>query len=57
VVSIAQSIEQFLSLSDDGAELTQSLSPDFDSFYWNDPGARAAAEEIWGFAPEAPSLA
>ncbi len=52
VVSIAQSIERFLSLSDDGAALTRSLSPDFDSFYWNDPGARAAAEEIWGLAPE-----
>ena len=32
--------------------LTRSLSPDFDSFYWNDPGARAAADEIWGLAPE-----
>lgn len=52
VVSIAQSIERFLSLSDDGAALTRSLSPDLDSFYWNDPGARAAADEIWGFAPE-----
>jgi hypothetical protein len=52
VVNIAQSIERFLSLSDDGAELTRSLSPDLDSFYWNDPGARAAADEIWGFAPE-----
>jgi hypothetical protein len=57
VVSIAQSIERFLSLSDDGAALTRSLSPDFDSFYWNDPGARAAAEEIWGLAPEAAPLA
>lgn len=57
VVSIAHSIERFLSLSDDGAELTRSLSPDFDSFYWNDPGARAAAEQIWGLAPEAAPLA
>jgi hypothetical protein len=53
VVSIANSIERFLSLSDDGAALTGSLSPDFDSFYWNDPGAQAAAQEIWGLAPEA----
>ncbi|MFY8163326.1 MAG: hypothetical protein ACOVKC_03715, partial [Brevundimonas sp.] len=53
VVSIARSIERFLSLSDDGAELTAALSPDLDSFYWNDPGSRAAAEEIWGLAPEA----
>lgn len=53
VVSIAQSIERFLALSDDGAELTRSLSPDLDSFYWNDPAARAAAEEIWGQPLEA----
>lgn len=53
VVSIARSIERFLSLSEDGAELTAALSPDLDSFYWNDPGARAAAQEIWGLAPEA----
>jgi hypothetical protein len=52
VVSIAQSIERFLSLSDDGAALTCSLSPDPDSFYWNDPGASAAADEIWGLAPK-----
>lgn len=54
VVSIAQSIERFLSLSADGEVLTRSLSPDFDSFYWNDPGARTAAEQIWGLAPEGP---
>lgn len=53
MVSIARSIERFLSLSDDGAELTAALSPDLDSFYWSDPGSRAAAEEIWGLAPEA----
>ena len=52
VVRIAQSIERFLSLSDDGAMLTRSLSPDLDSFYWNDPAARRAAEEIWGSTPE-----
>lgn len=52
VVSIAQSIERFLSLSDDGAELTAALSPDLDSFYWKDTAARAAAEEIWGLPPE-----
>lgn len=53
VVSIAQSIERFLSLSDDGAALTRSLSPDLDSFYWKDAASRAAAQEIWGFTPEA----
>ena len=29
------------------------FSPDLDSFYWNDPAARAAAEEIWGQPLEA----
>jgi len=53
VVSIAKSIERFLSLSDDPAALTTALSPDLDSFYWNDAGARAAAQEIWGLTPEA----
>lgn len=53
VVNIARSIERFLSLSDDGAALTAALFPSLDSFYWNDPGARLAAEEIWGLAPEA----
>lgn len=57
VVNIARSIERFLSLSDDGAELTAALFPNLDSFYWNDAGARAAAEEIWGLAPEAPPQA
>ena len=53
VISIAQSIERFLGLSDDSAELTAALSPDLDSFYWKDAASRAAAQEIWGLAPEA----
>ena len=53
VVSIAHSIERFLGLSDDSAELTAALSPDLDSFYWKDAASRAAAQEIWGLAPEA----
>lgn len=57
VVGIANAIERFLSLSDDGEALTRSLFPDLDSFYWNDPGAQAAAQEIWGLAPEAAPLA
>jgi hypothetical protein len=47
----AQSIENFLSLSDDGAKLTRCLSPDLTSFYWSDASARALAHEIWGTAP------
>ena len=49
VAHIAQSIERFLGLSDDPEELTQSLSPNFDSFYWNDPTTRALGREVWGF--------
>ena len=49
VVAIAQTIERFLSLSDDAETLTRSLSPDFDSFYWNDPVTRALGREVWGF--------
>lgn len=47
-VRAAQSIESFLSLSDDAERLTRSLSPDMSSFYWNEPAARAVAQEIWG---------
>lgn len=47
-VRAAQSIESFLSLSDDAERLTRSLAPDMSSFYWNEPAARAVAQEIWG---------
>lgn len=47
-VRAAQAIENFLSLSDDGERLTRSLAPDMSSFYWNEPAARAVAQEIWG---------
>lgn len=47
-VQTAQSIERFLSLSDDGEKLTRCLSPDLSSFYWGDASARALAQEIWG---------
>ena len=49
VAHVAQSIERFLGLSDDPEELTRSLSPNFDSFYWNDPTTRALGREVWGF--------
>lgn len=49
VTHIAQSIERFLGLSSDPEALTRSLSPNFDSFYWNDPTTRALGREVWGF--------
>jgi len=49
VAHIAQSIERFLGLSSDPEALTRSLSPNFDSFYWNDPTTRALGREVWGF--------
>ena len=49
VAHIAGSIERFLSMSDDAETLTRSLSPNFDSFYWNDPTTRALGREVWGF--------
>lgn len=47
-VQTVRAIENFLSLSDDGERLTRSLAPDLSSFYWNEPAARAVAQEIWG---------
>ena len=49
VAHIAGSIERFLGLSKDPEALTRSLSPNFDSFYWNDPTTRALGREVWGF--------
>ncbi len=52
----AQSIERFLSLSDDSEKLTKCFAPDLSSFYWGDSSARAIAHEIWGLHPNsAPS--
>ena len=53
LANIACRLERFLSLSRDPHELAGLLCPNYDSFYWNDPGARATAQEIWGLAPEA----
>lgn len=49
LVKIAQALEKFLSISDDPKELATYIAPSFDSFYWNDPGARRAGYEIWGY--------
>lgn len=49
MVRIAQTLERFLSLSDDPMVLAGFIAPSFDSFYWNDPGARRAGFEVWGY--------
>jgi len=45
---IGMTIQKFLSLSDDPKELASMIVPDFDSFYWSDPAARAEAYKVWG---------
>jgi hypothetical protein len=45
---IALTIQRFLSISEDPAELAALVVPDTDSFYFADPLARQAAFEIWG---------
>lgn len=45
---IAFTIQRFLSISNDPAELAGIVSPDVDSFYFADSGARAAALEVFG---------
>ena len=49
MVKIAQTLERFLSLSDDPHELAGLIAPSFDNFYWNDPAARQAGFEVWGY--------
>jgi hypothetical protein len=45
---IALTIQRFVSISADPAELASLVAPDIDSFYFADPLARQAAFEIWG---------
>jgi hypothetical protein len=49
IVKIAHALERFLSISDDPNELAKYIAVDFDSFYWNDPAARQAGFEVWGY--------
>lgn len=49
LISIAQRVERFLSLSSDPQELAGLLIPDYGSFYWNDPNTRAMGREVFGF--------
>lgn len=44
---IAMTVERFLSLSSDPAELVGIVCPDLESFYWTPPEARQAAFEVF----------
>jgi len=47
--AIALSLGRFLAVSNDACELAGLIVPDFDSFWWSDPVARAAGREVFGF--------
>lgn len=49
IIKVAGALEKFLSISDDPRELAQYVAVDFSSFYWNDPAARQAGFEVWGY--------
>lgn len=44
---IALTVERFLALSDDPAEIAALVCPDLESFYWSPPEARQCAFETW----------
>jgi len=49
LIKIAFTLQKFLSVSDDPAELAQLVVPDVDSFWFsNDPLQRQAAKDVWG---------
>lgn len=45
----ARRLERFLALSDDPHELADLITPDFGTFYWNDPDTRALGRQTFGF--------
>jgi hypothetical protein len=47
--AIALSLGRFLAVSNDPQELAGLIVPDFDSFWWSEPAARAAGREVFGF--------
>ncbi|MEM6833955.1 MAG: PD-(D/E)XK nuclease family protein [Pseudomonadota bacterium] len=47
ITAIAQSMERFLSLSNDAQDLTRSLAPNFESFYWSDETMKTHARRVW----------
>jgi hypothetical protein len=48
LVKIAQTVERFLSISDDADELMGLVCPDLESYFWNNPHMRQLAYEQWG---------
>lgn len=49
LVKVAQTMERFLSVSDDPKVLAGLVAPNYDAFYWNDKRTRQSGYEIWGF--------
>jgi hypothetical protein len=47
--AIVLSLGRFLAISNDARELAGLIVPDFDSFWWSEPAARAAGREVFGF--------
>lgn len=47
--TIALSLGRFLAVSNDPHELAGLMVPNFDSFWWSDPAARAAGRDTFGF--------
>lgn len=47
--AIALSLGRFLAVSTNPQELAGLIVPDFDSFWWSEPAARAAGREVFGF--------
>jgi hypothetical protein len=46
---IAIRLGRFLALSSDAAELAALITPNYESFYWNNPATRANGAQVFGF--------
>lgn len=49
LTQIALRLQKFLSVSNDKQELAAIVCPNFESFYWSSPTARAAGRQVYGF--------
>jgi hypothetical protein len=49
LANIARRLDRFLAVSADPAELAAIVCPDYDSFYWSAPEARANGLKTFGF--------
>lgn len=49
LANIARRLDRFLATSKDAHELAAIVCPDYDSFYWSDPQARANGLRVYGF--------